>query len=53
MVSTIPLVDTITPRPDPLQATPHPEQAPFAVRLLVGGVQEELIFRVKAWRILA
>jgi hypothetical protein len=33
MVSTIPLVDTITPRPDPLQATPHPEQAPVTVRL--------------------
>jgi hypothetical protein len=26
MVSTIPLVDTITPRPEPLQPTPHPEQ---------------------------
>src|SRR5512132_1017839 len=26
MMSTIPLVDTITPRPEPLQPTPHPEQ---------------------------
>ena len=40
MVSTIPLVDTITPRPEPLQATPHPEQAPVAVRLPSGQAHE-------------
>ena len=33
MVSTIPLVDTITPRPEPLQPTPHLNKAPDAVRL--------------------
>jgi hypothetical protein len=40
MVSTIALVDTITPRPEPLQATPHPEQAPVAVRLPILAVLE-------------
>jgi hypothetical protein len=37
MVSAI-LVDTITPRPEPLQATPHYEQAPVAVRLRMAAL---------------
>jgi hypothetical protein len=39
MVSTI-LVDTITPRPEPLQAMPHHEQAPVVVRLRIPAILE-------------